>query len=165
AANYPGATAETVAATVAAPLEAQINGVEKMLYVNSVSSGDGTLQLTVTFATGTDPDLATINVNNRVQAALPRLPEEVRRQGVTVLKSSSSFLQIITLSSPDDRYDSVFLSNYALLNIIDELKRIPGIGDVQNFGASVYAMRIWLQPDKMAKLGITPQDVSTAIQE
>jgi multidrug efflux pump len=164
-ANYPGATAETVADTVAAPLEAQINGVERMLYVTSVASGDGSLQLTVTFVTGTDPDLATINVNNRVQAALPRLPEEVRRQGVTVLKSSTSFLEIVTLSSTDDRYDGVFLSNYALLNVMDELKRIPGVGDVQNFAGSIYAMRIWLQPDKLAKLGITPQDVASAVRE
>ncbi len=162
---YPGATAETVASSVAVPIEQQINGVESMLYMTSSSSGSGALSITVTFAVGTDPDIAAINVNNRVQAALPLLPEEVRRQGVTVVKASTSILQLVTVESPDQRYDSLFLSNYTLLNILDELKRIPGVGNVQMFGAKDYAMRIWLKPDKLAQLGLTTADVAAAIRE
>src|SRR5690606_37743023 len=128
-ATYPGATAETIAETVAAPLEEEINGVENMLYMNSISSGDGTLTINVTFAVGADPDLAAINVNNRIQAAVPRLPEEVRRQGVVVRKASANMLQIVSLTSPDRSLDPIELSNYALLNILDELRRVPGVGD------------------------------------
>jgi hydrophobe/amphiphile efflux-1 (HAE1) family protein len=162
---YPGATAEVIASTVAAPLEQQINGVENMLYMRSTSSNSGQLNVTVTFKVGTDVNEATIEVNNRVQAALARLPEEVRRQGVTVNKRSSSMLQIITMSSPDERYDPVFISNYALLNVIDELKRTPGIGDVTLFGAKDYSMRVWIQPDKLAHYNLSPADVYSAIQE
>ncbi len=162
---YPGANSETVAATVAAPLEQQINGVDDMLYLRSAASGDGALSITVTFAIGTDPDLAAINVNNRVQAALPALPEEVRRQGVTARKQSNAFLQIITLDSPDSRYDALFISNYALLNVLDEVKRIPGVGDAQIFGAKDYSIRIWLRPDRLAELGLTPADVALAVRE
>src|SRR5690242_4606829 len=143
-ATYPGATAETIASTVATPLEQQINGVEHMLYMNSVSSGDGTLSITLTFETGTDIDLAAINVNNRVQSALPRLPEEVRRQGVVVNKSGSAILLAITLQSPDQSLDTLFISNYASLNVIDEIKRIPGVADAINYSNKNYSLRIWL---------------------
>ncbi|HXH04426.1 MAG TPA: efflux RND transporter permease subunit [Candidatus Competibacteraceae bacterium] len=161
---YPGASAEVIAQTVATPLEQAINGVDNMLYVRSSASA-GTLSLYVTFAIGTDPDQATINVNNRVQSALPQLPEEVRRQGVNVSKRSSNFLQIVMLDSPDGRYDTVFISNYALINVLDELRRIPGVGNAQIFGARDYAMRIWLRPDRLAQLGLTPSDVANAIRE
>jgi multidrug efflux pump len=161
---YPGATAETIAETVAAPLEEEINGVEGMLYMNSISAGNGSLTINVTFAVGTDPDLAAINVNNRVQAAVPRLPEEVRRQGVTVLKSYSQFMQLISYYSPDGSVDEVSIGNYVLLNVVDELRRIPGVGNVQMWGKE-YSMRVWLQPDKLAQLGLSPRDVAQAIRE
>ncbi len=162
---YPGANAETVAQTVAAPLDQAINGVDGMLYLRSASASNGALNQTVTFAIGTDPDLAAINVNNRVQSALATLPEEVRRQGVQVTKRSTSFLKIIALDSEDPRFDAVFISNYALLNIVDELRRIPGVGDVQIFGSKDYSIRVWLRPDALAKLGLTPGDVAAAIRE
>jgi len=162
---YPGANAETVAATVAAPLEQVINGVDDMLYLRSASAGNGALSMTVTFAIGTDPDLAAINVNNRIQSALAQLPEEVRRQGVSVRKRSMSFLQIVALDSEDPRFDAVFISNYALLNVVDELRRIPGVGDAQIFGSKDYSIRIWLRPDRLAQLGLTPADVAAAVRE
>jgi hydrophobe/amphiphile efflux-1 (HAE1) family protein len=161
---YPGATAETISETVAAPLEEQINGVEGMLYMQSINAGDGTLTINVTFEVGADPDLATINVNNRIQAAVPRLPEEARRQGVIVRKASASILQIISLSSPDGSQDALTMSNYALLNVLDEIRRVPGVGDVQMFGQN-YSMRIWMQPDKLAQLGLTPSDVTAAVRQ
>jgi multidrug efflux pump len=164
AASYPGATAETIAETVAAPIEEEINGVENMLYMTSVNSGDGTLMITVTFAVGTDPDMAAINVNNRVQAAVPRLPEDVRRQGVVVRKASMNFLQIIGITSPDGSMSALDLSSYTSLNILDEIRRIPGIGDVQLWGQE-YAIRIWMQPDKLAQLGLTPADVTAAVRQ
>jgi hydrophobe/amphiphile efflux-1 (HAE1) family protein len=164
-ANYPGATAETIAETVAAPLEQLINGVENMLYMRSTSTGSGTLSLTVTFAIGTNPDQAAINVSNRVQRALALLPAEVTRQGVTVNKRSTSILQVLTMSSPGGRYDTIFISNYALLNVIDELRRTPGVGDASLFGASDYSMRIWLRPDKLAQYSLTPTDIAAAVRE
>ena len=164
-ATYPGASAQTIAETVAAPLEQQINGVEDMIYMQSTSTASGTLNLSVYFQTGTDADQAMINVNNRVQRATVVLPEEVRRQGVTVAKRSSSILQIVALSSPDRRYDTIYISNYALVNIIDELRRTPGVGDASLFGASDYSMRIWLRPDKVAQVGLTPGDIAAAIRE
>ena len=164
-ATYPGASAETIAETVAAPLEQQVNGVENMIYMQSTSTGSGTMSLSVYFQTGTDADQATINVNNRVQRAMAVLPEEVRRQGVTVTKRSSSILQIVALSSPDRRYDTIFISNYALINIIDELRRTPGVGDASLFGASDYSMRIWLRPDKVAQYNLTPGDVAAAVRD
>lgn len=165
AATYPGASAQTIAETVAAPLEQQVNGVEDMIYMQSTSTGTGTMNLSVYFQTGTDPDQATINVNNRVQRAIAVLPEEVRRQGVTVTKRSSSILQIVALSSPDRRYDTIYISNYALVNIIDELRRTPGVGDASLFGASDYSMRVWLRPDKVAQVNLTPGDIAAAIRE
>ncbi|MEG6506006.1 efflux RND transporter permease subunit [Nitratidesulfovibrio sp. 1201_IL3209] len=162
---YPGASPEVIAATVASPLEQQINGVDGMLYMNSVSAGNGAMTISVSFAVGTDPDQATINVNNRVQAATAALPEEVRRQGVTVTKRSPSILQVANMFSPDGRYDSVYISNYVLVNVVDELKRLPGVGDASIFGAKDYSMRVWLHPDKLAQLKLTPGDVALAIRE
>ncbi|MGB3272854.1 MAG: efflux RND transporter permease subunit [Xanthobacteraceae bacterium] len=164
-ATYPGANAETVAQVVAAPLEQQINGVENMLYMQSTNSSAGTMRLTVTFQIGTNPDQATINVNNRVQRAISTLPAEVTRQGLIVNKQSSTILAVLAMSSDDPRYDSIYISNYALLNIIDELKRIPGVGDAALFGAKNYSMRIWLRPDKLAQYDLTPGDIAAAIRE
>jgi multidrug efflux pump len=164
-ATYPGASAQTIAETVAAPLEQQINGVEDMIYMQSTSTASGTLSLSVYFQTGTDADQANINVNNRVQRATAVLPEEVRRQGVTVAKRSSSILQIVALSSPDRRYDTIYISNYALVNVIDELRRVPGVGDAALFGASDYSMRIWLKPDKVAQYRLTPGDIAAAVRD
>jgi hydrophobe/amphiphile efflux-1 (HAE1) family protein len=164
-ATYPGANAQTIAETVAAPLEQQINGVEDMIYMQSTATGSGTLSVSVYFQTGTNADQATINVNNRVQRATALLPEEVRRQGVTVAKRSTSFLQVLTMSSPDRRYDTIYISNYALVNVIDELRRTPGVGDASLFGQSDYSMRIWLRPDKVAQTNLTPSDIAASIRE
>ncbi|MBC2601283.1 efflux RND transporter permease subunit [Puniceicoccus vermicola] len=164
-ARYPGANANTISETVASPLEQQINGVDDMIYIRSTASDDGSLGISVTFEVGTDPDQNTINVNNRVQAALSQLPEEVQRQGVTVRKQSSTILQVVNLFSPDGQYQPLFLSNYALLNVLDELKRVKGVGDASLFGQLNYSMRVWLRPDKLAEYDMTPVDVSTAIRE
>jgi hydrophobe/amphiphile efflux-1 (HAE1) family protein len=164
-AAYPGASAETIAQTVSAPIEQQINGVEDMLYMQSTNSSTGSATITVTFASGTDPDQATINVNNRVQQANASLPQEVQRLGVTVAKQNSSILAVLTMSSQDPRYDATYVSNYVLLNVLDELKRLPGIGEAQLFGARNYSMRIWLRPDALASYGLTPGDVATAIRD
>lgn len=162
-ATYNGASADVVASSVASLLESQINGVDNMIYMNSVSSSNGKLTLNVTFEVGTDPDQATIDVNNRVQLAMPQLPQEVQRMGVSVLKKSPAMLLVISLVCKDGRYDTTYLSNYALLNIIDELKRLPGVGDVQNFAAQDYAIRVWLDPQKMQQLTLTPSDIASAI--
>ncbi len=164
-ASYTGASAETVAQNVASLLESEINGVENMIYMESISSNTGDMDMTVTFAIGTDPDQATIDVNNRVQLAVSQLPQEVQRMGVTVLKASSSMLSVVVLTSPDQRFDVTYMSNYALINVIDDLKRIPGVGDVQNFAARDYSMRIWLNPERMQQLKINPSDISAAITE
>src|SRR5436190_23637131 len=158
-ANYPGASAETLAKVVAAPIEEQLSGVERMLYFQSSSTSNGTVTITVTFEVGTDVDKAVFNVNNRVQLATPRLPQEVTRNGVTVQKRSTDILNVVALLSPDNRYDTLFLSNYATLNIVDELKRLNGVADVLVFGARDYSMRVWLKPDRMAQLGITTTDI------
>ena len=163
-ASYAGASAQVIAETVAAPLEQSINGVQGMIYQQS-NSGGNVMSLSVYFEVGTDPDQATIDVNNRVQAALAKLPEEVRRQGVKVQKKSSDILQVVTLYSPDGSRDPVYISNYALINVIDELKRLPGVGDVSQFGSKDYSMRIWLRPDKLAQYNLTPTDVVNAIRE
>jgi HAE1 family hydrophobic/amphiphilic exporter-1/multidrug efflux pump len=162
---YPGASAEVLEQTVAAPLENAINGVEGMIYMSSHSTAAGVTQIQVTFEIGTNVGDATINVNNRVKQIEPRLPLEVRRQGVSVERGSSSFLQVLAFYSPDGRYDGLFTSNYVTLNVLDELKRLPGTTNVQIFGAKDYAMRIWLKPDRLAQLKLTPQDVANAINE
>jgi len=162
---YPGATAEVIANTVAAPLEQQINGVEGMLYMTSSSSSSGGMSLTVTFEAGTAPDLAQVNVQNRVNQALSLLPDVVSRQGVTVTKNSGSFLIAISIYSGDERYDPVYLGNYTNLYILDPIKRLPGANFASMFPTPDIAMRIWLQPDQMAQLGVTTQDISTAIQQ
>ncbi len=162
--SYPGANAAVVEATVAQPLEAQVNGVDKMLYMRSNSANDGSYSLTVTFALGTDPDLNAVNVQNRVSLAEPGLPEEVKRQGVAVLKKSTAMLQVVALYSPGGSYDDLFLSNYATINVIDTLKRIPGVGDVFLFGPLDYSMRIWLNSDRLTAFKLTPADVIAAIQ-
>jgi hydrophobe/amphiphile efflux-1 (HAE1) family protein len=164
-ASYPGATPEVIAETVAAPLEQQINGTEGMMFVRSGSSANGACSIVATFAVGTDPDLAVINVQNRVQAALPLLPEAVRRQGVVVHKMNWTAVQYITIDSPDGRYDAPFISNYASINVAEQLRRLPGIASVDAFGARAYSMRVWLKPDKLAQLGLTTKDVVRAINE
>src|SRR6185295_1046121 len=151
--------------TVAAPLENQINGVERMLYMNSTSTAQGVVEIRVTFDIGTDVDTAALNVNNRVKQVKPRLPQEVRRQGVSVEKGSSSFLQVLAFTSPDASRDDLFISNYVTLNVLDVLKRIPGTTNVQIFGAKDYAMRIWSRPDRMTQLKVSPTDIIRALNE
>jgi len=162
---YPGASAEVVEQTVAAPLENQITGVENMLYMSSTSSSAGVVEIQVTFEIGSDVDKAALNVNNRVKQAEPRLPQEVRRQGVTVEKGSSAFLQVLAFYSPDARLDDLRISNYVTMNVLDAMKRIPGTTNVQIFGAKDYAMRIWVRPDRLAQLKLTSGDVIRAINE
>ncbi len=162
--TYPGASAETIAKTVAAPIEEQLSGVERVSYFSSTASSTGSLTITVTFDPGTNVDQAVFNVNNRVQIALPRLPDEVRRNGVIVQKRSFDILNVVIVSSPDDSRNTLFLSNYATINIVDELKRLPGLADVLVFGARDYSMRIWLNTEKMARLGVTPSDVAAALR-
>ncbi len=162
---YPGASAEVLEQTVAAPLENQINGVENMLYMASNSSSNGAVELNVTFEIGTNIDQAALNVNNRVKQAEARLPQEVRRQGVTVDKNSTSFLQVIAFNSPDGSFNDLYVSNYVTLNVLDTIKRIPGTTNVQIFGAKDYAMRIWVRPDRMTQLKVTTADLLGALNE
>jgi HAE1 family hydrophobic/amphiphilic exporter-1/multidrug efflux pump len=162
---YPGASAQTLEQTVASPLENAINGVPNMIYMSSSSTAQGVVQIQVTFEIGTRIDDAAVNVNNRVKQVEPRLPEEVRRQGVSVERGSSSFLQVLAFYAPDGRYDDLFTSNYVTLNVLDRLKRLPGTTNVQIFGAKDYAMRVWIKPDRLAQLKLTPSDVVRAINE
>src|SRR5438874_4511204 len=162
-ASYPGASAETLARTVAAPIEEQLSGVENLIYFSSTAATNGTLTIACTFEVGSNADKAVIDVNNRVAIALPRLPDVVRQTGVVAQKRSTDILLVISLSSNDPRYDTLYLSNYATINILDEIKRIPGVADVNIFGARDYSMRIWLDPAKMAQLGVTATDVAGAI--
>ena len=164
-ATYPGATPKVIAETVAAPLEEQINGVENLLYMSSQANTDGVLTLTVTFKIGTDPELAETQVQNRVQRALPRLPDEVRQIGVITQKSSPDLTMVVHILSPDSRYDELYLRNYAVLNVKDVLQRIPGMGQVLVFGAGDYAMRVWLDPQKLSSRNLTASDVTRAIRE
>src|SRR3954462_11367842 len=163
--RYPGASAKTVIDTVALPIEQQVNGVEDMLYMQSYSGADGAYTLTVTFKIGTDLNFAQVLVQNRVSSALSALPQAVQSQGVTVQKKSTAVLLFVTLTSPNATYDSLFLSNYATINIRDELSRLPGVGNVSVFGAGQYSMRIWLDPDKLQTRALVPQDVIQAIQQ
>jgi HAE1 family hydrophobic/amphiphilic exporter-1 len=164
-ANYPGASAEAVEQSVATPIEQEVNGVDRLIYMKSSNTSDGRMQLDVNFEVGTDQDIANVLAQNRVSAAQARLPQEVTQQGVTVKKQSPSILMIISVYSPTDSYDANFLINYAGINLRDQLLRVPGIAQVDLFGGSDYGMRIWFHPDKLAKLGLTPADVISAIKE
>ncbi|SFK82673.1 efflux RND transporter permease subunit [Falsiroseomonas stagni] len=162
--SYPGASASVVESTVAQVIESAVNGVEGMIYMSSNSANDGTYALNVSFALGTNADIATVNVNNRVQSALARLPQEVQRQGVTVRKQSSAVLQFLTVTSSNPAHDPLYLSNYVTINMLDRLARVPGIGSVSMFGAMDYSMRIWFEVDKLISLNLTPSDVVAAVQ-
>jgi HAE1 family hydrophobic/amphiphilic exporter-1 len=163
--RYPGASPQTVIDTVALPIELQVNGVDQMLYMQSTSAADGTYTLTVTFNIGTDPNIDQVLVQNRVNSAMASLPESVQAQGVTIQKKNTAILQIVTLDSPDGQYDSLFMSNYATINLVNDLARLPGVGNVTVFGASNYAMRIWLDPNKLYSLGLEPKDVVNAVRQ
>src|SRR6201999_1930418 len=162
-ATYPGASAETLADTVATPIEQQINGVEDMLYMSSQSTGNGALAITVTFKLGTDLDKAQVLVQNRVAVAQPRLPQQVQAIGVTVRKSSPDFMMAIQMYSPDNSKSYAYVANYASLNVRDRLLRIEGVGDIALRGARDYAMRIWIDPDRAAARGVTVEDINSAI--
>ena len=153
---YPGASAAAVEESVAQVIEAQVNGVDRMIYMRSTSGSDGSYLLTVTFQVGSDPDLDTVNVTNRVNQALAQLPPEVQRNGVTTRKQSTSLLQVVAIYSPKGTRDALFLSNYAKINIVDSLRRVPGVGEATQWGDLEYSMRIWLNLDRMASLDITP---------
>ena len=163
-ASYPGANANVVEQSVAAPIEAKVNGVDDMLYMSSTSSNDGSYALTVTFKVGTDPDIAAVNVQNRVATANSSLPQDVIRQGVITQKQSTSMLLLINLLSPDNSQDSLTLSNYSSIYIQDALARINGVGSVSQFGALDYGMRVWLNPDKLTALELTTKDIANAIE-
>ena len=163
--RYPGASAKTLVDSVALPIEQNVNGVENMIYMQSTSADDGTYTLAVTFAIGTDPDKAQILVQNRVSAAQSSLPQEVQIQGVTTKKQSTSILEFVGLVSPTSRFDSLFLSNYAVISVVDELSRIPGVGDVTVLGSGQYAMRLWLNPDLLQARGLTPEDVISVVRQ
>ena len=164
-AQYPGANPKVIAEAVATPLEESINGVEGMLYMGSQATTDGLMTLTVTFKLGTDPDKAQQLVQNRVSQAEARLPEEVKRLGITTVKSSPDLTMVVHLTSPNERYDMTYLRNYAVLNVKDRLARIPGVGQVQLFGSGDYAMRIWLDPQKLSARNMTASEVVAAIRE
>ena len=164
-ATYPGATAEVLADTVAAPIEQELNGVKNMIYMYSSATSSGYLTIGAVFDIGTDPDQTTIDVNNKVQAATAKLPAEVTKQGVTVEQKSNSILQVISMQSTSEEYDTLYVSNYALLNVLDEIKRIKGVGSATLFANQDYSMRIWLSPDRLAEYNLTPQDVIAAVQE
>ena len=163
-ASYPGAGAAVVEATVAQPIESQVVGVDNMLYMKSNSGNDGSYSLTISFAVGTDPDINTVNVQNRVSLAEAKLPDEVKRSGLSVKKKSSALLRVIAVYSPDELYDTLFLSNYATINILDNVKRVSGVGDAFLFGALEYSMRIWIESDRLASLGMVPNDIVNALK-
>ncbi len=164
-ASYPGADAQTVAETVGVPIEEQVNGVDGMMYMSSTSGSDGSYSLEITFENGTDLDMATVKVQNRVSEAEPVLPASVKQQGVSVQSRSSDIILFVALESDDPaRYDGLYLTNYAQLSIVDELSRLDGVGGVSAFGSGEYSMRVWLDPEKMRVRGITPSDVMEAIE-
>jgi hydrophobic/amphiphilic exporter-1 (mainly G- bacteria), HAE1 family len=163
--RYPGASPQTVIDTIALPIELQVNGVDGMLYMQSTSAADGTYVLTVTFKIGVDPDTAQVLIQNRVSNVLASLPTAVQAQGVSVQKKSTAILQIITLDSPGGTYDALYLSNYATINLVNELARLPGVGNVKVFGAAQYAMRIWLDPAKLQSFSLVPNDVINAVKQ
>ncbi|WP_454915886.1 efflux RND transporter permease subunit [Xanthobacter sediminis] len=163
--SYPGASAKTLIDTVALPIEQQVNGVEGMIYMQSWSASDGTYTLIVTFAIGTDPNMAQVLVQNRVNIALSSLPQAVQNQGVTILQKGTSIMEFVTLISPDGRYDGLYLNNYGIINIQNELERVEGVANVVIFGTGTYALRVWMDPDKMQAFALTPNDVSNAIQK
>jgi len=160
--TYRGAAAEAVMESVATPIESKVNGVDKLLYMQSFSANDGKMTLNVTFDVGTDVDIMQVNTQNRVGQAEAQLPDAVKREGVITNRSSPDILLAVGLSSPKGTYDGVFLGNYADINLVDQIKRVRGVGDVKNFTAQDYSMRIWLDPEKLASLGITPTDISDA---
>src|ERR1700756_2603278 len=162
--TYPGGSAAVVEATVAQPIESQVVGVDKAIYMKSVSGNDGSYTLLVSFQLGTDPDINPVNVNNRVQVALSKLPEDVRRQGVTVKKKSSALLGVIALYSPKHTHDELFISNYATINLLDTIKATPGVGDATLFGPQDYALRAWVRTDRLTGLNLTTGDIINAIQ-
>ncbi len=162
--SYPGASSQVVADTVAAPIEQQVNGIEHVLYVTSQMSNDGTYSLTATFDIGTDLKTALVMVQNRVALAMPQLPTEVRQQGITIRKKTPDQLMIVSFYSPDGRYDDIYLSNFATINVKDELLRVPGVSDINVFGQRDYSVRAWLDPQKLASRNLTAIDVATAIR-
>src|SRR6201996_628901 len=162
--QYPGASAEVLAATVVTPIEQQINGVENMLYMSSNSTADGKFSIAVSFDLGTNLDIAQVQVQNRVAIAQPRLPADVRNIGVTVTKSSPDLMMVVHLYSPDKSRDALFISNYATLEVTDPLTRVDGVGSITVFGSRDYSMRIWLDPDRLQSLGLTATDVTAALQ-
>src|SRR5579872_1699734 len=161
---YPGASSAVVDATIAQPIEAQVVGVDKMIYMKSVSGDDGSYSLTVSFELGTNPDINTVNVNNRVQVALSSLPQEVQRQGVTVKKKSAALLGVIAVTSPKLTHDPLFLSNYVTINLLDRIKSTPGVGDASLWGPQDYAMRAWVRTDRLTGLGLATGDIINAMQ-
>src|SRR5215472_1452628 len=163
--TYPGADARVVAESVAAPIEQQVNGVEDMLYMVSQSNNDGSYQLTVTFKPGVNLNFAQVLVQNRINLALPLLPDVVKQAGVTTRKRNPDILMVVGIYSPHGRYDQVYLSNYATLKLKDELARVEGVGDVNEFGAQDYSMRLWLDPERLAELNLTAADVANAVRE
>ena len=161
---YPGASSAVVDSTVAQVIESQVVGVDKMIYMKSISGNDGSYSLLASFELGTDPDINTVNVNNRVQIALSKIPEEVKRSGVTVKKKSSALLGVIAVYSPKQTHDELFLSNYVTINLLDEIRSTPGVGDAQLFGPQDYSMRVWIKTDQLTGLNLTTGDVISAIQ-
>src|SRR3974390_2572661 len=162
--SYPGANSAVVDQTVAQPIEAQVVGVDKAIYMKSVSGDDGSYTLPVSFELGTDPDINTVNVNNRVQIALSSLPSDVQRQGVTVKKKSSALLGVIAVYSPKHTYDPLFISNHVTINLLDPIKSTPGVGDATLWGPQDYSMRVWIKTDRLTGLGLTTGDIINAIK-
>src|SRR6516162_9814874 len=163
--TYRGAAAEAVMQSVATPIESKVNGVDKLIYLQSFNANDGKMTLNVYFDVGTDVDIMQVNTQNRVGQAQAQLPDAVKKEGVVVNRSSPDILMVVALSSPKGTYDAIFLGNYLDINLVDAIKRVRGVGDVKNFTAQDYTMRLWLRPDKLASLGITPQDIQKSLQE